>query len=325
MTGVVAYPKLHVPKGEDFLLLSPTAQAHAYRNVDRMFATRAIRRGSSVLQLARGQEISPRYQAGQEVHGVDAYMDRANVAGLLVISHEKIVLERYSLGLEENVRWSSMSMIKSLTATLVGAALQQGAIASLDDAVSKYIPALRGCAYDAVTIRHLITMSSGVRWNEDYTDRNSDVNRYSKSLGDKVPGGVLALMRSLKAEHRPGSQFNYNTGDTYVLGSLISAATGKTLADYMSEMIWSRLGMEFDAFYTLESEAGQEIGGSRAGISAAGFWPLRRLPSAQRRRRWHACAASGLGRTCRTPGIRPRRRNQSLRGDGIRLQLVARS
>jgi CubicO group peptidase (beta-lactamase class C family) len=74
-------------------------------------------------------------------------------------------------------------------------------------------------------------------------------------------------MRSLKAEHRPGSQFNYNTGDTYVLGSLISAATGKTLADYMSEMIWSRLGMEFDAFYTLESEAGQEIGGSRAGIA----------------------------------------------------------
>jgi CubicO group peptidase (beta-lactamase class C family) len=271
MTGIVAYPKLHVPAGEDFLLLSPTAQAHAYRNVDRMFATRTIRRGNTVLQLARGREISPRYQTAQEVYGVGVYMDRANVAGLLVLKEERIVLERYSLGLEENVRWSSMSMIKSLTATLVGAALQQGAIESLDDAVSKYIPALRGCAYDAVTVRDLITMSSGVSWNEDYTDRNSDVNRYSKSLGDKIPGGVLALMRSLKAEHRPGSQFNYNTGDTYVLGSLISAATGKTLADYMSETIWSRLGMEFDAFYTLESEAGQEIGGSRAGIALRDF------------------------------------------------------
>jgi CubicO group peptidase (beta-lactamase class C family) len=162
-------------------------------------------------------------------------------------------------------------MIKSLTATLVGAALQQGAIASLDDVVSRYIPALRGCAYDAVTVRHLITMSSGVRWNEDYTDRNSDVNRYSKSLGDKVPGGVLALMRSLKAEHPPGGHFNYNTGDTYVLGSLVSAATGKTLADYMSQTIWSRLGMEFDAFYTLESDGGQEIGGSRAGITLRDF------------------------------------------------------
>ena len=73
-------------------------------------------------------------------------MDRANVFRVPVIKQGRIVLERYSLGLEENVRWSSMSMIKSLTATLVGAALQQGAISSLDDAVSKYIPALRGCA-----------------------------------------------------------------------------------------------------------------------------------------------------------------------------------
>src|SRR6266511_3127407 len=136
MTGAVAYPKLHVPAGEDFLLLSPTAQAHAYRNVDRMFVTRPIRRGGTVLQLQRGQEIAPHYQADQEIHGVDGYIDRANVAGLLVIKDEQIVLERYALGLEENVRWSSMSMIKSLTSTLVGAAVQQGAISSLDDAVS---------------------------------------------------------------------------------------------------------------------------------------------------------------------------------------------
>ena len=271
MTGAIAHPKHHVPAGEDFLLLSPTDQAYAYRNVDRMFVTRAIRRGTTVLPLQRGEEISPQYQADGKTRGVDAYFGRANVAGLLVIKDERIVLERYALGLEENVRWSSMSMIKSLTSTLIGAALQQGAIGRLADAVSKYIPALRGCAYDVVTVRHLITMSSGVRWNEDYTDRNSDVNRYSKSLGDKVPGGVLALMRSLKAEHRPGSHFNYNSGDTYLLGSLLSAATGKTLADYMSETIWSRLGMEFDAFYTLESEGGQEIGGSRAGIALRDF------------------------------------------------------
>jgi CubicO group peptidase (beta-lactamase class C family) len=269
--NAVASPKFHVPAGEDFLLLSPTAQAHAYRNVDRMFATRPIRRGKTVLQLQRGREISPQYQAGQQTRGVDAHIDRANVAGLLVIKNEQIVLERYSLGLEENVRWSSMSMIKSLTSTLVGAALQQGAIASLDDAVSKYIPALRGCAYDAVTVRSLLTMSSGVGWSEDHTNRNSDVNRYSKSLGDKVPGGVLALMRGLKAEHPPGHHFSYNTGDTYVLGCLVSAATGKNLADFMSETIWSPLGMEFDAFYTLESEDGQEIGGSRAGIALRDF------------------------------------------------------
>ena len=271
MTDSVAHPKTHLPAGEDFLLLSPTVQAYAYRNVDRMFATRPIRRGENVLELERGREISPRYRFDEKMHGVDAYIERANVAGLLVIKDEQIVLERYALGLEEDMRWSSMSMIKSLTSTLVGAALQQGAIHSLDDAVSKYIPSLRGCAYDSVTVRNLITISSGVRWSEDYTDRNSDVNRYSKSLGDKVPGGVLTLMRGLQPENKPGTCFNYNTGDTYVLGCLISAATGKTLADYLSETIWSPFGMEFDGFYTLESVGGQEIGGSRAGIALRDF------------------------------------------------------
>jgi len=271
MSDGIAQPRFHLPAGEDFLLLSPTMQAHAYRNVDRIFATRAIRRGPHALELPRGKEIAPRYVSRGVERDVASYVGRGHVAGLLVIQDGRIRLEHYGLGLTEDGRWSSMSMVKSLTSTLVGTALRDGAIGSLDDKVSAYLPALRGSAYDGVTIRHLITMSSGVRWNEDYTDRNSDVNRYSKSLGDKVPGGVLALMRSLPAEHAPGSRFNYNTGDTYLLGCLVSAATGKTLADYMSQTIWARLGMEFDAFYTLESEGGQEIGGSRAGMALRDF------------------------------------------------------
>ncbi len=271
MTDTTALPRRHVPAGEDFLLLPPAAQPYAYRNVDRMFATRTIERGEAVLPLRRGPEVAPTYRIGDRRFGVDDYIDRTQAAGLLVLQDDTIVLERYALGLEEAIRWSSMSTIKSLTATLVGAALQDGKIGSLEDAVSTYVPALRGCAYDAVSIRHLLTMSSGVRWSELYTDRNSDVNRYSKSLGDKVPGGVLALMRGLEPEHSPGTRFNYNTGDTYVLGCLLSAATGETLAGYMSRTVWARLGMEFDAFYTLESEGGQEIGGSRAGIALRDF------------------------------------------------------
>jgi CubicO group peptidase (beta-lactamase class C family) len=267
----IASPRVVVPAGEDFLLLSPTEQAYAYRNVDRMFATRTIRRGSRTRQLDRGTEVHPCYEIDGRSYGTEDYIHRANVAGLLVIHDSKIVLERYSLGLDESTRWSSMSTIKSLTSTLVGAAVADGAIESLDDSVSKYISQLRGSAYDSVRVRDLLTMSSGVAWTEDYVDRNSHVNRYSKSLGDKVPGGVLALMRELSQKHLPGREFNYNTGDTYVLGCLISATTGETLADYMSRKIWSPFGMEFDAFYTLESEGGQEIGGSRAGIALRDF------------------------------------------------------
>lgn len=270
MTSKVAEPVFQLPAGEDFLLLSPTEQAFAYSNVDGMFATRQILRGDAVRPIPRGMEIAPRYRIGDADYGVDDFVRRARIAGVLIISDGRVVTERYSLGLRPDIHWSSMSMVKSLTAILVGAAVKDGAL-SLDQAVSRYLPALRGSAYDSVTVRHLITMSSGVQWNEDYTDRNSHVNRYSKSLGDKVPGGVLALMKTLQSAHAPGSTFNYNTGDTYVLGCLLTAATGMPLAQYMSEKIWSRVGMEHDAFYTLESEGGQEIGGSRAGCTLRDF------------------------------------------------------
>jgi CubicO group peptidase (beta-lactamase class C family) len=164
-----------------------------------------------------------------------------------------------------------MSTVKSMTAMLVGAAVRDGAIASIDEPLTRYLPALRNSAYEGVTLRHVMTMSSGTRWTEDYGDRNSDVNRYSKSLADKVPGGVLKLMASLERAHPPGTTFLYNSGDTYLLGAALTAATGRKLADYMSEKIWQPAGMECDAFYTLESEGGQEIGGSRAGMVLRDF------------------------------------------------------
>ncbi|MBW6397504.1 beta-lactamase family protein [Roseomonas sp. HJA6] len=271
MTAPLAEPRLHLPAGEDFLLLPPTQQPVAYAHVGSIFATRTIHRGARPRPLLRGPEIAPRYRRGNAVLGLEDFLRRSQVAGLIVLQDGVIRLERYGLGLTETTRWTTMSTVKSLTATLVGVALAEGRIGSLEETVSAHLPALRGSAYDAVTIRHLMTMSSGVRWSEDYTDRQSEVNRYSKSIGDKVPGGVLALMRSLPPEAPPGSRFAYCTGDTYVLGCLVSAVMGEGLAATMSRAIWGPAGMEADAFYTLESEDGQEIGGSRAGIVLRDF------------------------------------------------------
>ena len=193
------------------------------------------------------------------------------MVGILVIHRGRIVLERYGLGLQEHDRWSTMSTVKSMTAMLVGAAVQDGAIKSIDDPLTTYLPALGDSAYEGVTLRHVMTMSSGVRWTEVYPDRTSDVNRYSKSLADKVPDGVLKLMASLPRAHPPGSIFLYNSGDTFLLGAALTRAIGKPLADYMSEKVWQPAGMECDAFYTLESDGGQEIGGSRAGMVLRDF------------------------------------------------------
>jgi CubicO group peptidase (beta-lactamase class C family) len=262
-----ATSKMHLPRSEDFLLFSPPQQTYAYRNVDKLFATRTISCGPYPVDLPRGQELSPNYVCDGQERSVESFMDRNNVAGLLAIVDGQIVLERYGLGLQPHDRWTTMSMVKSMTAMLVGAAVQDGAIKSIDDAVVKYLPMLAGSGYERVAVRHLMTMSSGVDWSEDYTDRESDVGRYSRSLANKVPGGVLELMRTLRARNEPGAAWQYNTGDTYLLGALVSAAVGKTLADYMAEKIWKPCGMEFEGFYTLESEGGQEIGGSRAGMS----------------------------------------------------------
>ncbi|WMD20035.1 serine hydrolase [Achromobacter seleniivolatilans] len=263
----VAQPTLHLPRSEDFLLWPPCLQSYGYRIVDQLFATRTVARGAAVRELPRGSEVRVQYQSEGVSRELPEFMDRNNVAGLLAIRDGRVVLERYGLGFQPHERWSTMSTIKSMTALLVGAALQDGAIHSIDDPVTRYLPAMQGCAYEQVTVRHLMTMCSGMEWTEDYTDKQSDVNRYSKSLADKVPGGVLALLRQCRRLHAPGAVWHYNTGDTYLLGALISAATGSTLADYLSRKIWQPYGMEFDAFYTLESENGQEIGGSRAGMA----------------------------------------------------------
>lgn len=271
LASPLSMPRQHLPRGEDFLLLTPSLQPYAYRIVDRLFANRVIRRGSHPRVLPRGHEIAPSYVVDGREHDVAAFMDRNVIVGLLVIHDGRVVLERYGLGLQEHDRWSTMSTVKSMTAMLVGAAVQDGAIASIDAPLTRYLPELSGSAYDAVTLRHVLTMSSGVRWNEDYADRNSDVNRYSKSLADKVPGGVLRLMASLPRAQPPGSTFLYNSGDTYLLGAALTRAVGRPLADYMSDKIWRPVGMECDAFYTLESEGGQEIGGSRAGMVLRDF------------------------------------------------------
>jgi CubicO group peptidase (beta-lactamase class C family) len=269
--GRLAEARTHLPRAEDFLLWPPCLQSHGYRMVDRLFATRTIQRGARARSMPRGPEIEPHYEVAGVPHDIPRFMDRNNVAGLLVIEQGRIVLERYGLGLRPADRWSTMSTVKSMTAMLVGAALQDGSIRALDDQVQWHLPSLAGTAYDGVLIRHLLTMSSGVQWSEDYTDRQSEVNRYSKSLADKVPGGVLALLRTLPRAHAPGTVWSYNTGDTYLLGALLAAATGSTLAAYMQQKIWQPCGMEFDAYYTLESEQGQEIGGSRAGMALRDF------------------------------------------------------
>jgi CubicO group peptidase (beta-lactamase class C family) len=170
------------------------------------------------------------------------------------------------MGNTETTRWMSMSIAKSITSSLVGAAIQDGHIQSIDDPVVRYVEKLRGSAYDGVSIRYLLEMASGVRWDETYTNPGSDRRRMLQAQIAQRPGVILELMASLPPAGPPGTIWNYSTGETYVAGAVVRAAVGIPLAQYLSERIWSKVGMESDATWWLDSPDGLEIGGS--GISA---------------------------------------------------------
>jgi hypothetical protein len=248
--------------------LSPELAVHTFRNIDRLFPTRRIPRSPNPLPLpsAAAPLTDVQFADRGTAHDLQEYLELNRVAGLLVLDHGRIALERYRFGNGPHTRWMSMSIAKSITATLIGAALKQGAIASLTDPVTHYVPALAGSAYDGVTIRDVLMMASGVRWNETYTDPSSDRRRLLEAQISQVPGSALAVMRSLPRAAAPGSVNNYNTGETQVAALVLRSAVGKPLATYLGERIWSRFGMAADANWWLDSPDGVEIGGS--GISA---------------------------------------------------------
>jgi CubicO group peptidase (beta-lactamase class C family) len=180
--------------------------------------------------------------------------------GLIVLKDGRIVLERYGLGRRPQDRWTSFSVAKSVTSTLVGAAIQDGYIKSLDAPVTDYIRELKGSAYEGVTIRQLLTMTSGVKWNEDYSDPHSDVAQAGGAILEPGVDPIVSYMRRLPRADPPGARWAYKTGETDLAGVLVSNAVGRPLADYLSEKIWAPNGMEADGVW-IEDAAGHERGG----------------------------------------------------------------
>jgi CubicO group peptidase (beta-lactamase class C family) len=248
--------------------LYPDIQVNTFRNIDRLFPTRTVARGETVstLPLSKQPLREFSYLVDDKTYDLYDVLSMNRVSGLLIIHHGEVVFEQYLLGNNEHSRWMSMSVVKSITATLIGAAIQDGHINSIDDPIVHYLPRFKGTAYDGVTVKHLLQMSSGVAWNETYTDATSDRRRMLEAQISQQPGAILDLMAALPRAAKPGTVWNYSTGETQLAGALVHAATGKPVAQYLSEKIWSKLGMEADASWWLQSPAGLEIGGS--GLSA---------------------------------------------------------
>jgi CubicO group peptidase (beta-lactamase class C family) len=245
-----------LPTDRDVLFWSQAQRDAAFRALDRLpvlAKARVVPPGTTPMPLLPGAPLKLSVD-------VDAYMAGQRSAALLIVHDGKLRLERYGLGFDRDGRWTSFSMAKSVTSTLVGAAIRDGHIRSLDDKVSDYIASMKGSAYDDVSIRQLLTMTSGVRWNEDYADPKSDVARFNNHQPEEGVDALVSYLRRLPREVPAGTRWHYSTGETNLVGILVGEATKKPLAQYLSEKIWAPAGMEQQATWIL-SKTGREISG----------------------------------------------------------------
>jgi CubicO group peptidase (beta-lactamase class C family) len=248
--------------------LTSDIEVNTFRHIDRLFPVRRVAHAATASALPKHsrQLGNFRFTSAGKTYDLIDFMALDRVTGLLVLKDGEIAYEDYEFGNDPQTHWMSMSMVKSITASLMGAAIQDGYIKSIDDPVTRYLPVLAGSAYEGVTLCNLLEMASGVRWDETYVNPASDRRRMLEAQIAQQPGAILALMAKLPRAAAPGTRWNYSTGETYVAGAVVRAAVGKPLAQYLSERIWSPAGMESDATWWLDSPDGLEIGGS--GLSA---------------------------------------------------------
>lgn len=247
---------VHLPTDRDVLFWKTSQRDAAFRALDRLRFLAEHR----VVPAADAPAPLPPGPALNLPLDVDAYLRDQRSAALLVLHRGQLRLERYGLGFDADGRWTSFSVAKSITATLVGAAVKDGHIRSMDDKVSDYIEDMKGSAYDDVSIRQLLTMTSGVQWNEDYGDPNSDVARFNNHTPEPGVDALVSYLRKLPRAAPAGTRWHYSTGETNLVGILVARATRRPLSTYLSEKIWVPAGMGQPATWIL-SKTGQEISG----------------------------------------------------------------
>jgi CubicO group peptidase (beta-lactamase class C family) len=246
----------NLPIDRDVLFWTTPQRDAGFRMLDGIpivAQANVIAAGGPVYQLPKGEPIALPLD-------VATYINEQRTAGLIIVQDGKVRLEKYGLGFDAKGRWTSFSVAKSFTSTLVGAAIKDGYIKSIDDKVSDYIPDMKGSVYDDVSIKQLLTMTSGVRWNEDYEDKNSDVALFNEHDGESGVDATVSYMRALEREAPAGEKWVYKTGETNLIGVLVSSATNKKLSEYLSQKIWAPFGMEQDASWLL-GKTGHEISG----------------------------------------------------------------
>ncbi len=258
-------PPTRAPSDLQVLFWNDEQRTARFREMEDWFAGHEVPAASSIRALVDGTPLPPEIDAE-----IGAALIQTNAAGVMVWQDGAVRFEGYALGFGPEQRWTSFSVAKSFTSTLLGAAVKDGFIASLDDPVTRYVPGLEGSAYENVTVRQLATMTSGVAWNEDYTDPDSDVAQLNRFVVEYGPDAIVAQMSALEREAEPGEKWVYKTGETNLLGLLVENAVGLSLAEYAQEKIVEPAGFAGPMFWMVDPRGGN-IGGCCLSLTLADY------------------------------------------------------
>jgi len=224
-----------------------------FSNVDKSFLTADIPAGTqSDLQIANDQvQLPSSFDFDGKQYNVDEFLAHTSTTALVATKGGKVVFEQYYQGTEKNDRRNSFSMAKSFLSILVGIAVDNGDIPSLNIAITDYVPLLKGTAYDGATLEDVLEMSSGVAFDEDYGKFDSDINRMSRLLA--LGGSLDEFATSLQREVQPGERMLYVSIDTHVVGMVLRAATNDTIVNYFYNNLWQYIGGQFGGYYGTDS------------------------------------------------------------------------
>jgi CubicO group peptidase (beta-lactamase class C family) len=232
----------------------------ALSRYDTLFPARTITAPKHSIPLVRkAQEPVLQYAFSGLTLKIDDYLNRQPVTGLLIAKDNAILVERYQYGRTDRDRLASFSMAKTLVSLLIGIAVREGAIRSIDDVAETYVPGLKDTEYGRTPIRALLLMSSGVAFSEDYGSGSSDIIKLARlTVEPDSPGSLSAVKQFNNRVSPPGVRFSYSSAESVVLGLVLAAATKRTVSDYAAEKLWQPMGAEADATWIIDA-AGQEI------------------------------------------------------------------
>ncbi|MBW1899727.1 MAG: serine hydrolase [Deltaproteobacteria bacterium] len=222
-----------------------------FRGMPEMFPYHEIHRGENVFEFEEAlQDLPETFEHNGKTYNIEELLENTWTTGLIVIKDDKIRFEKYYRGNTRDTLNISWSVGKSFVSALFGIAIEEGYIKGVDVPVSDYAPELKGSGYDGVPLKHILQMSSGVRFDEDYKAFFSDINRMGRvvAMGDSIN----EFAASLESEREPGTYHHYVSMDTQVLGMVLKNTTGKTPSQYLEEKIWKKIGMHSNAKWLVD-------------------------------------------------------------------------